>query len=266
MMQAGRAASVVACVIAFAVNLSIVGAVTLERDVVALKLFREEVQDRGMYWSGIVSNWQGGGADGADDPCGYEWKGKWEGVECRDQEHLPKDVPRVVTNIHMTDSRLTGPVPLALTLLSNLTEIDMDGNQIEGPLNPYMGCLENLKELDLANNSLSGTVPTEWRFLTQLVENEIENNPNLSGCLPKGLPPTKTVCRTVDGKPFCELIGSIYFDTSIVAFCQDFPEITKKCATPELVREFINRGKPYQEYFQSGSEKDLLQSGEQAND
>lgn len=33
---------------------------------------------------------------------GFNWEGNWYGVECRGQDHLPRDVPRVVTNIHLT--------------------------------------------------------------------------------------------------------------------------------------------------------------------
>lgn len=95
------------------------------------------------------------------------WKSDWKGVECRFQGHLDADVPRVVTNIHVPDSDLTGPVPMAIALLSDLIEIDMDGNKITGPLNPYIGCLDNLEELDFANNSLTGTIPTEWRFMSK---------------------------------------------------------------------------------------------------
>lgn len=243
--------SMVAVGIFFAALAVATQAATLERDVEALRLLRWEVEVRGREWSRAVSNWKGGGQNSADDPCGFGWKGIWYGVECRDQEHLPKEVPRVVTNLHLTDLGLNGPIPLAVTLLKNLTELDLDGNKLEGPMNPYMGCMESLKELDLANNTLWGTIPAEWRFIPGLFENEIESNKGLHGCIPKGLPPTKTVCRIKDKVPICELVGTISFDTGLTGFCDDYPDIEKKCATPELVREFIKKGRPYGEYFKS---------------
>ena len=85
------------------------------------------------------------------------WKSDWEGVECRFQGALDEDVPRVVTNIHVPDRNVSGPIPMAIALLEDLVEIDLDGNRITGPLNPFIGCLSNLEELDFANNSLSCT-------------------------------------------------------------------------------------------------------------
>lgn len=98
---------------------------------------------------------------------GDSWEGNWQGVECRFQGDEPKSKPRVVTNIHIPDRKLGGPVPMSISLLKDLIELDMDGNNLSGPMNPYIGCLSNMRELDIANNSLSGNIPTEWRFMTK---------------------------------------------------------------------------------------------------
>lgn len=98
---------------------------------------------------------------------GDDWEGNWEGVECRFQGDLDSDVPRKVTNIHLPDRKLGGPIPMAIALLREIIELDLDGNNLSGPMNPYLGCLSNMREFDLANNTLTGNVPTEWRFLTK---------------------------------------------------------------------------------------------------
>lgn len=71
-----------------------------------------------------------------------------------------------------SDLHLTGPIPLAVTLLQNLTEIDLDGNNLVGPVSPYLGCLPNLVEVDFANNSLWGSIPAEWRFMSRSVSQQ----------------------------------------------------------------------------------------------
>lgn len=49
----------------------------------------------------------------------------WEGLDCRYQDNLKDDVPRVITNIHLPKRGLDGPPPTAISLFRNLTEIDM---------------------------------------------------------------------------------------------------------------------------------------------
>ncbi|GMH44345.1 hypothetical protein BSKO_12279 [Bryopsis sp. KO-2023] len=224
---------------------------TLQRDIDALKLLKEEVQWRDPQWAGVVANWQGGGEWGKDDPCGLGWKGNWLGIECRDQEHLPKETPRVVTNIHLTDRGLSGPSPLAMVLLKDLKEIDFDGNRITGPLNPFLGCMENLEEVDYANNDLHGTIPTEWRFLNKLQELELETNSKLYGCVPQEMPPTTTICKKENGNAVCELMGVITFETKVSGICKEKPNIGKRCADYNMVRQFINNGMKYEEMYKS---------------
>jgi len=221
---------------------------TSQRDLIALALIKEEVKDRDEHWKRVMGTWQGGGpCDSAgnceDDPCGFDWKGNWEGVQCRYQEHLPKDVDRVVTNIHITDTKVTGPVPLGYSLLHDLVELDMDGNHVSGPLIPQVACLPKLVELDLANNSLWGTIPTAWRGLTELEECEMEVNTDLEGCIPQGMPPVTTQCPPE--LSYCELVGTITDDTKVWGFCEDYPDVNLWCPTAEEVRQFIDNGMPY---------------------
>lgn len=229
-------------------GLQLTEARTSQRDLLALALIKEEVKDRDQYWKGVVDKWHGGGpcdSEGncEDDPCGFDWRGNWEGVECRYQEHLPKDVDRVVTNIHITDTQVTGPVPFGYALLHDLVELDMDGNHVTGPLMPQVACLPKLVELDLANNSLWGTIPPAWRALTELEECELEVNADLEGCIPQGMPPVTTNCPPE--LSYCELVGVITDDTKVWGFCEDYPDVNLWCPTAEDVREFIDMGMPY---------------------
>jgi len=162
---------------------------------------------------------------------------------------------------------------MAISLLEDLIEIDFDGNKITGPLNPYLGCLSKMRELDLANNSLSGTIPTEWRWMTELEEVELETNADLTGCIPRGMPPVKTVCREDTpqdrilnpGRPLCELVGTIVFDTAVGSFCPHTPVIEKRCPNVEFVEDFIRRGTPYGIYFRSQASSAMV-SSEQISD
>ena len=58
-----------------------------------------------------------------DDPCGdtsaslTAYHSSWVGLECRYQSDLPASAIRVVTNVHLPDRGLTGPLPASFGLL-----------------------------------------------------------------------------------------------------------------------------------------------------
>ncbi|CAG9465045.1 unnamed protein product [Pedinophyceae sp. YPF-701] len=175
-------------VLGVAAQVSVAGALTDPRDVLALRTIRAEVEGRDIYWAGAVAEWEG------DDPCGDSWEGEWEGISCRGQPTGP-GVVRRVTNFHLPDRGLTGPVPRSLALLTALTEIDLDSNALSGPLPPELGCLTALREMDLANNpGITGRIPPEWGRLQALEELEFELNSGMSGCLPRGVPAPARFC------------------------------------------------------------------------
>jgi len=170
--------------------------------VFALYAVKAEVRGRSPQWDGVVSTWTG------DDPCGDTSRGPgayastWTGVECRGQSDLPSDAVRVVTNVHLPDYELSGPLPRSLGLLRHLRELDLDSNAFSGPLPPEWACLAQLEELDLAVNvGLTGGVPPEWGHLGRLVELELELNAGLVGCVPDGLPPPARQCGVPGGPP-----------------------------------------------------------------
>lgn len=184
---------------------------TSPHDVLALIALRQEVYQRDPKWKGAMDKWpvQTCNAQGVCDmdPCGSPGindlhEGQfWEGVDCRFQDKLHEDVPRVVTNLHLPKRGLTGPLPSALALLRNITELDFDTNVLTGPVPATWGCLGSLVEIDLSDNSLSGPLPLELGLLHKLIDLELDGNRGLTGCVPPGAPPLERLCGTPRGGP-----------------------------------------------------------------
>lgn len=91
----------------------------------------------------------------------------------------------VVTNIHITDLLVEGPVPLKeLCPFTSLREFDLDGGKLTGSIPVgFDACFPELKEIDLSYNSLSGTVPPEIARSTSLHQFKVENN-DITGSIP----------------------------------------------------------------------------------
>lgn len=67
---------------------------------------------------------------GTCDPCGPDWRGNWDHMYCRGPaiSSINNGIyDGYVTNIHLCDLHLTGPVPQPLCVFSHLREFDMDG-------------------------------------------------------------------------------------------------------------------------------------------
>ena len=62
----------------------------------------------------------------------------------------------MVTNIHITDEHVTGPVPQQACLFKNLKELDLDGGSLTGTIPQFLTtCFPDLNELDLSYNQVS---------------------------------------------------------------------------------------------------------------
>ena len=62
----------------------------------------------------------------------------------------------VITNIHITDERLTGTIPQQACLFKNLKELDLDGGNLVGTIPEFLStCFPDLDELDLSYNQVS---------------------------------------------------------------------------------------------------------------
>ncbi|KAG2432181.1 hypothetical protein HXX76_009101 [Chlamydomonas incerta] len=222
---------------------------TLERDVFALIALYQEVKDRSPEWGRQMAAWpihtcSLNGTCGVD-PCGLDWEGQWPHISCRYQWDWDRSLPRVVTNFHMPDMALGGPLPRALALFENITELDMDTNQLTGPLPAEWGCLDNLIEIDFSKNRLSGTIPPEWGLLERLTELELDGNSGLGGCIPAGAPPLERLCGGLLSPLPCpgfttdRMIGTATSGTRIRDRCAPYPggkaALAERLRCPRLV-------------------------------
>jgi len=95
--------------------------------------------------------------------------------------------PGIVTNIHLSDLKLDGPIPRELCLFKELRELDLDGGRLSGPIPDWIGlCFPSLAELDISYNRLSGTIPEFIAEMKTLQEFEVRYN-RLKGTIPDSL-------------------------------------------------------------------------------
>ncbi|KAL3362134.1 hypothetical protein AABB24_014814 [Solanum stoloniferum] len=140
-----------------------------------------------------LSSWTSDG-----DPC----SGSFLGVICNEHHK--------VTNITLTDKRLTGKLSPAIAELKclsglflhynsltgeipkelgNLTELNdlyLNENNLSGIIPPELGNMASLQVLDLSCNQLTGSIPTEIWFLKKLSVLELQRN-RLTGKIPENV-------------------------------------------------------------------------------
>ncbi|KAK8504735.1 hypothetical protein V6N12_046984 [Hibiscus sabdariffa] len=81
-------------------------------------------------------------------------------------------------------NRLTGPIPVELANLSNLTSLVLEVNGFSGPLPPELGDLSRLERMHLSSNNFTGEIPGAYARLTSLREFRISDN-NFAGQIPE---------------------------------------------------------------------------------
>jgi len=94
-----------------------------------------------------------------------------------------------ITNVHITDYFIEGPVPVAeLCPLVTLTEIDLDGGNLIGSIpTGFADCFPRLIEIDLSYNQLTGTIPgAAIAEVKTLQEFKVDYN-QLTGIIPPEL-------------------------------------------------------------------------------
>ena len=94
------------------------------------------------------------------------------------------------TYINLSNSGLTGEIPLEIGNLTNLTYLNLSSNELTGEIPPEIGNLTNLTYLDLSSNQLTGSIPLEIGNLTNLTMLWLSNN-QLTGSIPSSRTPSR---------------------------------------------------------------------------
>ena len=100
---------------------------------------------------------------------------------------LPLDTPNSLAflkHLQLSSSKLSGPIPSTLGLLTSLTHLDLSNNQLSSTIPSELGLLSNLTTLILSSNDLSGTLPEELVNLSSLTVVQVEDNPQLQHTVP----------------------------------------------------------------------------------
>jgi Leucine-rich repeat (LRR) protein/uncharacterized protein YjdB len=80
---------------------------------------------------------------------------------------------------------LTGPIPTAVTRLTELVTLRLGTNRLIGPIPPRLGRLQNLESLAVGNNLLTGAFPPQLGRLPNLEFLSVFRNAGLTGALPR---------------------------------------------------------------------------------
>ncbi len=103
---------------------------------------------------------------------------EWKGVATSDDGR--------VTELDLSENRLSGEIPPELGRLASLTVLSLYGNELSGEIPPELGRLASLTVLSLYGNELSGEIPPELGNLASLVLLSLYGN-ELSGKIPPEL-------------------------------------------------------------------------------
>ena len=91
-----------------------------------------------------------------------------------------------VTGLDLYRNQLSGEIPAALGILSNLEILEFDRNLLEGEIPAALGILSNLEILNLYWNQLSGEIPAALGDLSNLQNLDLSRN-QLEGRIPPAL-------------------------------------------------------------------------------
>lgn len=80
---------------------------------------------------------------------------------------------------------MSGPIPKAITLLTDLQGLNLSHNHLSGKIPITIGDMRSLESLDFSHCQLSGTIPYTMSSLTFLSHLNLSYN-NLSGPIPQG--------------------------------------------------------------------------------
>lgn len=141
--------------------------------------FIETLRPRSDAWGQALSTWICPPENATCDACSDGYFGNWEHMHCRGLSpgkdgDLSGGQPGILTNIHLSDQRLEGPVPREFCLFNQLREFDIDGGRFSGPIPEWLFfCFPHLAEMDMSFNRLSGTIPEFIAEMKTLQEFEV---------------------------------------------------------------------------------------------
>ena len=120
---------------------------------------------------------------GASWTNGRNWKtsaplGEWYGVTTNPAGR--------VTELHLDENDLTGPIPAALGDMARLGALSLRRNGLVGSIPGELGSLVDLERLDLRGNELTGPIPAGLGNLTRLRRLYLDSNA-LTGPIPEEL-------------------------------------------------------------------------------
>lgn len=92
---------------------------------------------------------------------------------------------KFVVNMDLSDNRLVGFIPEAITSLTRLVSLNLSHNHLSGSIPIQIGKMKSLESLDFSMNQLSGLLPSNMSFLTSLSHLNLSYN-NFSGPIPEG--------------------------------------------------------------------------------
>ncbi|GKV30616.1 hypothetical protein SLEP1_g39410 [Rubroshorea leprosula] len=105
----------------------------------------------------------------------------WKGME-RDYENGNLKTLKI---IDLSSNKLTGKIPVQMSILLELVELNLSRNQLTGWIPPNIGQMRKLESLDLSWNQLSGQLPWSMSQLYFLGTLNLSYN-NFSGRIPSG--------------------------------------------------------------------------------
>lgn len=86
----------------------------------------------------------------------------------------------------VNSDKLTGPIPIEIGHLSQLTHVSLSGNDFSGSIPTQIGLLTNLVYLDLQSNNLVGPLPEELGNLPKIVTVKLQEN-DISGAVSESI-------------------------------------------------------------------------------
>ncbi|XP_014502138.1 probable leucine-rich repeat receptor-like protein kinase At1g35710 [Vigna radiata var. radiata] len=98
---------------------------------------------------------------------------------------LYKSILGLVTNVDLSNNKLSGEIPREITYLDGLIYLNLSRNQLSGQIPPSIDNMRSLESIDLSRNQLSGKIPPTISNLSFLNNLDLSHN-HLEGEIPTG--------------------------------------------------------------------------------